>query len=327
MSNVVTMPTSAPTYDAKTMALIRRTVAADTNDDEFNLFVHTARHLRLDPLRRQVFAFVYNKDKPAKRRMSIIVAIDGFRAIADRTGAYRPDEDEPTFETDEDLKSPSNPAGLVKAVVRVFKHSHGGWHKVTASAYWEEYAPLTEQWSEVVRKDTGQTWPDGNPKFDIRPAEGATRIQKLDTSGNWGKMPRLMLAKVAEALALRKAWPDDLANVYATEEIDRTRVADLLPSEAAVEGAAQDRLERIGAGKAILTSWEPEAALENVPIGQFADRALAFIEKHGDEPSAIAGWRVRNREGLRLFWGHAPGDALEVKKAVEKALADDGGAA
>lgn len=322
MSTISTLP-SASSFDARQMALIRRTVAADTNDDEFNQFAWTARHLNLDPLRRQIYAFVYNKTSPQKRRMSIIVAIDGFRTIADRTGAYRPDEEEPTYEIDPDLKGPANPAGLVKATVRVWKFAHGAWHKVTASAYWEEYAPLTQQWSEVVRRDTGQTWPDGKPKFDVQPAEGATQIWKLDTSGNWGKMPRLMLAKVAEALALRKAWPDDLGNVYAAEEVDRTRATDMLPSEAAADGAAQDRLERIGAGKAILTSWEPTAALENVPVGQFADRALAFIRQHRDEPSAIAGWKARNTEGLRLFWGHAPGDALELKKALEKALAED----
>ena len=310
MSNVVALPSSPPSYDAKTLALIRRTVAADTNDDEFNLFAHTARHLRLDPLRRQVFAIVHNKDKPDKRKLTIITAIDGLRSIADRTGAYRPDEEEPTYDTDAALKNTNNPAGLIKATVRVYKHSHGAWFKVTASAYWEEYAPLRDEWAE--NRETGRRGPTGN--------------KTLDTSGQWGKMPRLMLAKVAEALAIRKAWPDDLSNVYVVEEIDRTRVADMLPSEAAAEGAAQDRMERIGAGKTILTSWEPMDALEPVPVGVFADKAVAFILNHIDEPSAIRGWQIRNREGLKQFWAHAPGDALEVKKAIEKALAADAAA-
>ena len=30
-------------------------------------------------------------------------------------------------------KGATNPAGLVKATVRVFKFSHGAWHKVTAA--------------------------------------------------------------------------------------------------------------------------------------------------------------------------------------------------
>ena len=130
--------------------------------------------------------------------MSIIVAIDGFRAIADRTGAYRPDEDEPTYEIDPAAKSPDvNPVGLVKATVRVWKHAHGEWHKVTASAYWDEYAPIRQSADEYRWEDTGETWADsGKPKKRKVPI-GETRA-KLDTSGNWGKMPRLMLAKVAD---------------------------------------------------------------------------------------------------------------------------------
>jgi hypothetical protein len=37
----------------------------------------------------------------------------------------------------------------------------------------------------------------------------------------WRKMPRVMLGKVAEALALRKGFPAQLAGVYAHEELDQ----------------------------------------------------------------------------------------------------------
>ena len=136
MSNVAILrPAAVPaTYDAKALALIKRTVAADCNDDEFGMFIHMARALRLDPLRRQIYAFVFSKADPKKRRMSIITAIDGFRAIAEKTGNYRPDEEEPTYELDPASKGPNNPAGLVKATVRVWKYAHEDWHKVTASA-------------------------------------------------------------------------------------------------------------------------------------------------------------------------------------------------
>lgn len=299
--SVVQLPSS--TYDGRALALIRRTVAADCNEDEFNLFIHTARHLRLDPLRRQIYAFVFSKDRPEKRRMSIITGIDGFRTIAERTGNYRPDEDEPTYEADPAAKGPNNPAGLVKATVRVFKFSHGDWHRVTASAHWDEYAPLKEEWA--WNEEAGKKKPTGK--------------LTLDTSGNWGKMPRLMLAKVAEALALRKAWPDDFANVYAHEELDRARAADVLPSDAAAEGAAEQRLEKVGARNSILVQWQENEALVPVPVGQFADRVMAFARENKDEPSVIGVWQERNRFALREFWAREPGDALALKAELEKA--------
>ena len=37
----------------------------------------------------------------------------------------------------------------------------------------------------------------------------------------WAKMPHVMLGKVAEALALRKGFPQQLAGLYASEELDQ----------------------------------------------------------------------------------------------------------
>ena len=141
MSNVSRLP--ARDWSAAQFALIRRTVAADCNDSEFDLFCHAARHLGLDPLRRQIYAFVHSKNDPKKRKLSIVVGIDGLRTIAARTGDYRPDESPPTYQMDESVKGQNNPMGLVKCSTRIFKHSHGEWFPVAGEAYWEEFAPLT----------------------------------------------------------------------------------------------------------------------------------------------------------------------------------------
>ena len=326
MSNIATISrsTAAPaivagSFQAKELLLIRQTVAKDTNDQEFDLFISYCRALKLDPRRRQIYAFVYSKDKPDKRKMSIIVAIDGLRTIADRTGCYRPDEDEPRYEMDAAAKSSGNPIGIVKATVTVHKYAHGQWHPVTASAYWDEYAPVKDGWSETIEKQAG-TWPDGNPKMKTIAAPGAVKVQTLDTSGQWGKMPRLMLAKCAEALALRKAWPDDFSGVYVEEEMDRARVLDMTPSEAAEAGAIESRLALVGAANGLMIQWQDNSPIESVPLGQMADRCMAFFKENAEETSAIMIWADRNRVALQEFWARAKGDALAVKDAMQQAL-------
>jgi phage recombination protein Bet len=295
-------------WGERQLALIRRTVAKDCNNDEFDLFINMCRSLHLDPLRKQIYAFVYNKDKPDKRQLTIVTAISGFRTIAERTGNYRPDEEGPTYVFDDHHKSPTNPIGLVSAKVRVYKFSHGAWHPVTETAFWDEAAPIKDEWA--WDNESGKRKPTGR--------------QTLDTSGQWGKMPRLMLAKVAEAAALRKAWPDELSNIYGEEEVDRQKFIDLAPSEIVEESVKQDRLERVGHIKnSVPMNWNgtPDEPIEFVPIGQFYDRCVAHIRDHGEEKSELMLWWQRNAVGRKEAWALAPTDYNAVKQEYEAAVA------
>ena len=106
-------------YDmpASQLALIKQTIAKDCNTDEFNLFIEVCRQTGLNPIRKQIYCAVYSKDKPDKRQMTIITGIDGYRAIANRSGLYRPaGEEDMKWVIDDSLKSPTNPDGIVKAI-------------------------------------------------------------------------------------------------------------------------------------------------------------------------------------------------------------------
>lgn len=77
---------------------------------------------------------------------------------------------------------------IVKATVRVYRfRGDSRYCAAVGVAYWDEYCPLY----------------NGQP------------------SGLWQKMPHTMLAKVAEALALRKAYPQDLSGIYTSEEMNQ----------------------------------------------------------------------------------------------------------
>lgn len=323
MSNALTTSGGARDIDAFTpqqLDLLKRTIARDCNDDEFRQFVHTARHLGLDPLRKQIYAFVFNKTKN-NRSMSIVVGIDGARKIAAKSGDYRPDEREPDFEYSEAAKSKCNPLGIVKATVTVNKFSHGAWHPVPGVAYWEEFAPISYPDSCWDWVDTGRKYEDsGKPIKAKRLREGVTQADlELDTSGQWERMPRVMIAKCAEMQALRRGWPDDLSNVYEQSEIDKATIIDLDPVEAVEEAQRSYRQARIG-GPAILMAMSVSEPLEGVPAGKMADKTIERIGQI-EMSSELQWFRDTNREAFRQLWAHSKDDGLQVNKAFDERMA------
>lgn len=299
--NVVAMqPQRAMEFEGKQLDLIRRTVAADTNQMEFDLFMEATRRIGLDPFRKHIYAVVYSKNNEKKRKMSIITGIDGFRAVAARNGNYRPDENEAEIEYSEEAKDPeTNKLGIIKATVTAWKADAGGnWHPVKAVAYWDEYAPLTENWSYDEQK--GKDAPNGTFKL------GAM----------WKKMPRVMITKCAEGLAIRKGWPEDLSGVYSPEEMAQADAADKSASERADDYQTERRLIATNTANAITFHWEAGDPLEAVPLGQIADRVLAYLNE-ARHSGQVEAWRDRNRVGLQEYWSRCKSDALEVRKAID----------
>jgi phage recombination protein Bet len=286
-------------YTGAQLALIKRTVAKDTNSDEFDLFMSVARMKGLDPFSKQISAIVFNKDKADKRNMSIITTIDGMRAIAARSGRYRPDENEPEFTYEQTAKnSTTNPLGLVKAVVRIFIDNK----PVVGVAYWDEFAPIKDEWA--YDDEAGRRKPTGKQTLD----------------GNWPKMGRVMLAKCAEAQALRKAFPEDLSGLYGDAEMDRAAVVDVTATEIIGDYQTQSRLDRIGA-VGITAQMFPNSPLESIPLGQFADRVAEAVKSFSDIKQ-MRWFESANTHPLREFWARCPGDSLELKKLIDAKRSD-----
>jgi phage recombination protein Bet len=311
---------------ARSLDLIRRTVAKDCEPAEFDTFIHICRAVGLDPLRRQIYAFVFGKDNPSARRLSVVTAIDGYRAIAERTGNYRPDDRAPRIEYSEDAKDPSkNPLGIVRAEVTVYKHAHGEWFPVTGEAYWEEYAPIIETGEGGVEwVDSGYIYPAGHlkagkPKKKKVPIGDVT--EALDPQKpNWRKMARVMISKCAEAQAIRRAWPDDFSGLEVEEEIDRRSSLEVSASELADEGASAKRFELIGGTNCITIDWCDGEPLAREPVGVFGDKVLAFIsenKKIGDSDRVLM-FQNRNSASLKEYWAKDRSGALELKKAFEE---------
>lgn len=311
----------AVVFTGKQLDLIKKTVASDCNNDEFDLFMEVAKSRGLNPFLKQIYAFVYSKDDPKKRKMSIVTAIDGYRIIAARCRDYRPSDTPTDFITDESVRCSENPAGIVKAVSQGYKFGPDGkWYPVIGEAFWDEYVPIKE---EIVGGfdwvETGQTWPDGKPKKKKQPRQGAELMRVPDNL--WSKMPHGQIAKCAEAQMLRKGWPEDFSGVYVSEEMDRARFEDRVASEIVETYEADKRQQLVGSKNSIFIQWSPEAPLEAVPLGQFADKATAFAKSCTTLPDLV-GWADTNRVALKDFWAKSKSDALELKKVIEARQAE-----
>src|SRR5262249_17891197 len=250
--NVVAM-TATGNWSARQIDVIKRTVAKDTNADEFDLFIEYCKVKGLDPFSKQAIAVVFNKGNADRRQMTIIRGEGGLRALAARCGDYRPEEAEPLYTHNEALKGPTNPLGIEKCTVTLWKQDPKSdkWHPVNGTAYWDEYVPIVTDSRAFEWFETGEFWKDKQGNDTNRPKRrkqlkaniNLADFQKIDDSGQWARMGRNQIAKCARMQALRGGWPALFSGVYAQEEFDRAIAADLTASEM-VEMEQQERRAR-----------------------------------------------------------------------------------
>jgi phage recombination protein Bet len=219
------------TLKADEIEMLKQTVAKGASDEEFKLFMLICRKHRLDPFTKQVYCVIWPTENGRSHEMVIITGINGYRMMAARDHKNFAGTSKPEFTWPSPAeKTPKGRRIPETATVHAYVTGEVS-PKGSATVYWEEFAP-----ADLTAK----------------------------RSDFWNRMPKHMLAKCAEAHALRKAFPD-LSDIFTEEEISQS-------AEQVTPGG-----RRISRGSAA-----PESRQLPTAVNQLTPQEVAAAKTRGD---------------------------------------------
>jgi len=160
-------------FEASKIELIREQICKDLNDQQLELFLATAQRRGLDPITKQIVAFV------SGGKLSIITTVDALRLIAERTGKYD-GQTQPEWADNQGVWHDCWLYDVAPAAARIGVYKKGAKHPTYAVARFKSY--------------------------------------NQSNKSLWKNMPEVMILKCAEALALRKAFPEEMGQLYTPDE-------------------------------------------------------------------------------------------------------------
>ncbi len=186
MTMIIQDRPSVVEYKEADIQLMKETICKGGTESDFRMFLMICQRTRLDPFAKQIYAVVRWDTKLQRNSMTVQTSIDGLRLVAERTGRYAPGR-ATTYDYDQDGKLRSATAFIKKQT------ADGTWHEISYTAFYDEYVQKTKE---------------GYPtKF-------------------WKDMGHVMLAKVAEAAALRRCFPMELSGLYTKDEMAQAEPAE-----------------------------------------------------------------------------------------------------
>lgn len=175
-------------WDKNQLAVLEQSgIEQDVTEAELRAFMHECQRRKLDPFSRQIYLIGRHDRRKGRKVYKSQTSIDGFRLIArraaDKSGIEYSYED------------------------TIWYDAKGGRHEIWLSDQMPAGAKVV-----VIRNGC---------RFDAVARFGAYAQLDRDGSptGQWRNMADVMVAKCAEALALRKAFPEDLGGIYTEEEM------------------------------------------------------------------------------------------------------------
>lgn len=195
MSSELTIKQDQEDWTQRQIAALKQLgVSNNVTKADLDIFLAQSKRTGLDPFSKQIYMIgrrqkIGNTDQ-YEIKQTIQVGIDGLRAIAHRVAQQCHE----VFSMSDTLWADNN----------------GAWHDV-----W--LAPTPPAVAKVSVKRGGGVFSAVALFKEYAP------IYKGKLSGMWASKPALMIAKCAEALALRKAFPTDMSGIYTDDEMENVK--------------------------------------------------------------------------------------------------------